>query len=93
MCKNLDALLDKNEQIIAVEFDYRVEEAFLQRLPNVTEVKNIHDFIYHITFDTDVDMRPIVFDFAHDNELKILQLSRKNKNLESLFRELTSIKS
>lgn len=91
--KNLDALLDKNEQIIAVEFDYRVEEAFLQRLPNVTEVKNIHDFIYHITFDTDVDMRPIVFDFAHDNELKILQLSRKNKNLESLFRELTSIKS
>ncbi|MFT7188249.1 MAG: ABC-2 type transport system ATP-binding protein, partial [Sediminicola sp.] len=36
------------------------------------------------------DMRPIVFDFAHDNQLKTLQLSRKNKNLESLFTELTT---
>ncbi|GAA4274115.1 gliding motility-associated ABC transporter ATP-binding subunit GldA [Aquimarina gracilis] len=88
--KRLDALIDKNEQIIEVEFDYRVEEAFLLKLPNVREVKNIHGFIYQITFDTNVDMRPKVFDFAHDNTLKILQLSRKNKNLESLFRELTN---
>ncbi|MDX1328223.1 MAG: gliding motility-associated ABC transporter ATP-binding subunit GldA, partial [Arenibacter sp.] len=42
-----------------------------------------------ITFDTDKDMRPAVFDFAYDNQLKTLQLSRKNKNLESLFTELT----
>jgi len=88
--KYLDALVDTNEQIIEVEFDYRIEEAFLQRLPNAKEVKNIHGFIYHITFDTEIDMRPKIFDFAHDNQLKILQLSRKNKNLESLFRELTN---
>ncbi len=88
--KHLNALIDEKEQVIEVEFDYRVEEAFLLKLPNVTEVKNIHGFIYHITFDTNIDMRPIVFDFAHDNKLKILQLSRKNKNLESLFRELTN---
>ncbi len=87
--KNLDSLIDKNEQIIEVEFDYRVEEAFLLKLSNVKDVKNIHGFVYQITFDTDIDMRSRVFDFAHDNELKILQLSRKNKNLESLFRELT----
>ncbi len=87
--KNLDSLIDKNEQIIEVEFDYRVEEVFLLKLSNVKDVKNIHGFVYQITFDTDIDMRSSVFDFAHDNELKILQLSRKNKNLESLFRELT----
>jgi ABC-2 type transport system ATP-binding protein len=34
-------------------------------------------------------MRPTVFDFAHDNGLKTLQLNQKNKNLETLFREVT----
>ncbi len=87
--KNLNDLIDDKNQIINVEFDYRVEEAFLQKLPYVSEVRNINGFIYEITFETSTDMRPKVFDFAHDNELKILQLSRKNKNLESLFRELT----
>jgi ABC-2 type transport system ATP-binding protein len=88
--KYLHEIADDTEQIIEVEFDYRIEEAFLQKLPNVSNVKNIHEFIYQITFDTKTDMRPAVFDFAHDNKLKILQLSRKNKNLESLFRELTN---
>ncbi|WP_103072443.1 gliding motility-associated ABC transporter ATP-binding subunit GldA [Aquimarina sediminis] len=88
--KFLDQIADGTEQIIEVEFDYRIEEAFLLKLPNVSEVKNIHDFLYEITFDTTIDMRPVVFDFAHDNKLKILQLSRKNKNLESLFREMTN---
>ncbi|TPN85895.1 gliding motility-associated ABC transporter ATP-binding subunit GldA [Aquimarina algicola] len=88
--KYLNDMIDEKEQIIEVEFDYRVEEAFLLQLPNVETVKNTGGFLYQITFNTTVDMRSAVFDFAHDNQLKILQLSKKNKNLESLFRELTS---
>ena len=85
----LDALRETAEQIIEVEFDYRVEEIVLEKLPHVVKVKNIIGFVYEITFDTTKDMRPSLFDFAHDNELKTLQLSRQNKNLESLFTELT----
>ena len=88
--KKLSDLREEDEQIIEVEFDYRVEEAFLNRLPHVTHVKNTGGFLYEVTFKTSKDMRPEVFDFAHDNKLKTLQLSRKNKNLESLFTELTS---
>jgi len=88
--KKLSDLREAEEQIIEVEFDYRVEEAFLQKLPHVTHVKNTAGFVYEITFRHSKDMRPVVFDFAHDNQLKTLQLSRKNKNLESLFLELTS---
>ncbi|NJB70833.1 ABC-2 type transport system ATP-binding protein [Saonia flava] len=87
--KKLKELRETEEQIIEVEFDYRVEEQLLQQLPNVATVKNTGGFIYDITFNTNKDMRPAVFDFAHDNKLKTLQLSRKNKNLESLFTELT----
>ena len=88
--KKLAELRKEAEQIIEVEFDYRVEEAFLQQLPHVASVKNTGGFVYEITFSTEEDMRPAVFDFAHDNKLKTLQLSRKNKNLESLFTELTT---
>lgn len=88
--KKLDELRETKEQIIEVEFDYRVEEVLLNQLPHVEKVKNTGGFVYEITFNTEKDMRPSVFDFAHDNELKTLQLSRKNKNLESLFTELTS---
>ncbi|MBR9855562.1 MAG: gliding motility-associated ABC transporter ATP-binding subunit GldA [Algicola sp.] len=88
--KKLEELRVAEEQIIEVEFDYRVEEQLLLQMPNVSNVKNIVGFVYEITFNTSKDMRPAVFDFAHDNQLKTLQLSRKNKNLESLFTELTS---
>ena len=87
--KKLSELKADQQQIIEVEFDYRVEDAFLNRLKHIQTVKNTHDFSYELTFSTKEDMRPSVFDFAHDNGLKILQLNQKNKNLESLFRELT----
>lgn len=87
--KKLSALKANQEQIIEVEFDYRVEDVLINRLKHIQNVKNTHDFIYELTFSTKIDMRPAVFDFAHDNGLKILQLNQKNKNLESLFRELT----
>ena len=88
--KKLQALREGKDQIVVVEFDYRVEDAFLKNLPKVKSVVNTHDFVYEITFTSQEDMRSYVFDFAHDNELKILQLNQKNASLESLFRELTS---
>lgn len=88
--KKLKELREGQEQIVIVEFDYRVEDAFLKKLPKVKSVVNTHNFVYEITFATQDDMRSYVFDFAHDNQLKILQLNQKNASLESLFRELTS---
>ncbi len=88
--KTLQELREGNAQTVIVEFDYRVEDAFLKRLPKVKGVVNTHGFVYEITFDTSKDMRAHVFDFAHDNDLKILQLNQKNASLESLFRELTT---
>lgn len=88
--KYLKDLRDNQEQVIVVEFDYRVEDEFLLKIPKVTSVKNTHDFTYEITFTTKEDMRSYVFDFAHDNQLKILQLNQKNASLEALFRDLTN---
>lgn len=88
--RRLDELTDTTQQLIEVEFDYRVEEVALQKLPHVQSIRNTKGFVYEITFNTTKDMRPALFDFAHDNGLKTLQLNRKNQTLEQLFHELTS---
>ena len=89
--KSLKVLLEANkEQVVVVEFDYKIEDVAISRIPHLKSFKNTHDFVWELVFESDKDMRPTVFDFAHDNGLKTLQLNQKNKSLESLFRELTS---
>ncbi len=86
----LEAIRNKQEQIIEVSFDYRIELVALEKLPNVKKVINTHDFDYELQINSTQDMRPAVFDFAHDNGLKIHNLQLKNESLEQLFKKLTS---
>ena len=88
--KNLEELRKGQQQVILVEFDYRVETEALSKIAHVTKVVNTFDFTYEIYFDTKEDMRTQVFDFARENELKILGLQLKNENLEQLFTETTT---
>lgn len=88
--KAISELKTSNEQVIKVTFDYKLEEQFIQRLPNLIHYKNTVDNNWRLTFEAKEDMRPVIFDFAQENGLKILGLNAENKDLESLFRELTS---
>lgn len=87
--KKLNQIRSDKEQILEVEFDFKIEEQLIAKLPNLTAYKNVHDMIWELTFVADKDMRPAVFDFAQENGLKTLQLNQKNKNLEAVFREMT----
>lgn len=91
--ETLEDLKKNQQQIIEVEFDFRIERIALERLPHIERIENPVDFLYHLYFDTSQDMRGKVFDFAHDNGLKILQLHQKSMTLEKLFTELTSNKT
>ncbi len=88
--KKLAELKENNLQNIEVTFDYKIEEQFINRLSNIVSYKNNYDNTWYITFDSEEDMRPKIFDFAQENGLKILGLNAINKNLETLFREITS---
>ena len=88
--KKLDNLISEDkEQVIEVEFDFKIEEQAISKIENLVSFKNTHDMIWELTFKADKDMRPTVFDFANANGLKTLQLNHKNKNLEAVFREIT----
>ncbi len=88
--KPISELKTSNEQVIRVTFDYKLEEQFIKRLPNIISFKNTTENNWILTFESNEDMRPIIFDFAQENGLKILGLNAENKNLENLFRELTN---
>jgi len=88
--KPMSELSENKEQVVEVEFDYRVEKEALQKIDKVNKVENTAGLVYQIYFTTKEDMRAKVFDFAQDNGLKILQLHQKNTTLEKLFIELTT---
>jgi len=87
--QTLEELNNENRQVVSVTFDYRVENVALQKIPNIKRVVNTFDFEYELTFHTQLDMRPAVFDFAHNNGLKILNLQKKNEGLEKHFNAIT----
>lgn len=87
--ETLDRLRQGQQQVIQVEFDYRVETETLQKIEGVQKAVNTFDFNYELTTSLKEDLRPKVFDFAHDNALKILSLQHKNENLAELFNNLT----
>ncbi|PZO29953.1 MAG: gliding motility-associated ABC transporter ATP-binding subunit GldA [Flavobacteriaceae bacterium] len=88
--KKLDKLVSEvTTQVIEVEFDKAVNEELFAKLSDLINYKNTQGNVWELTFETEVDMRSALFDFAHDNGLKTLQISLKSKNLEEIFREKT----
>jgi ABC-2 type transport system ATP-binding protein len=88
--KKLDKLVaEEKEQIIEVEFDKAITNETLATLANLKTYQNNGDNLWLLTFNTEEDMRPNIFDFAQANGLKTLQISLKSKNLEQIFREKT----
>lgn len=81
---------NENDQIIEIEFDFKIEEEFIRRLPDLKSFHNIHDMQWELIFNSTRDMRPVLFDFAKEMDVKILSMQLKNKNLETIFREKTS---
>lgn len=87
--KKLNKLMAETEQTIEVEFDGKADSAAIAKMPNIVSYKNTSGNVWELTFASDDDMRPSVFDFATANNLKTLQMSQKSKNLESVFRDVT----
>lgn len=87
--KLLEKLKEVEEQVIEVEFDKAVPQETIDSIPNLRYSKNISGNTWELSFSAESDMRPSIFDFAQQNGLKTLQLNQKNKNLETVFREMT----
>src|SRR5690606_42100254 len=76
-------------QILQVEFDRAIEKSLLESLQIISFAENIGGNLWEISSESLEDIRPLIFDFAQENELKLLTVRFKTQDLESLFREKT----
>jgi len=76
-------------QVLEVTFNKKSCSSIFSSLENIKKTTNIKENTWQLEFHTKEDVRSSIFDFAQENQLKILELKTANKNLESLFRALT----
>ncbi len=88
--KKLNELQNNNQQIIKVTFDKLITQELLSVIKLIDTITSLKENTWQLTFTSSEDMRSQIFDFAKENHLKILELTAQNKNLETLFKELTN---
>jgi ABC-2 type transport system ATP-binding protein len=88
--KKLMELQDNTQQIIEVTFNISIDKSLFNKLSSLILSKKTLENTWELRFHSEEDMRSKIFDFAQENNLKIIGLTTQNKNLETLFREITS---
>ena len=87
----IDELKGKNfrqNQVVIAEFDLPIVEEQLQNIKGIQKVSGSGK-IWELEADNDDDIRPSIFRFAVENNLTLLTLQERRKNLEGVFQELT----
>ncbi len=73
-----------------VEFDKTVTANQLKNINGVLQVTNLQGNTWLLNTNSQFDVRAEVFQFAVQNQLVMLSISKEEQSLESIFRQLTS---
>jgi len=87
--ENITRLSGIKGQSVSVEFDAVVQEDELKQIPGAARVIRINDKQWVIESSSDEDIRAGIFRFAVEKKIAVLALQKEEKNLESIFQELT----
>ncbi|MCE1169441.1 MAG: gliding motility-associated ABC transporter ATP-binding subunit GldA [Sphingobacteriia bacterium] len=85
---NLNNLV-RDKSIYHVEFSAPVTKQELQKLGGLQTAKLTSGNLWEITSATEIDLRPILFDFAVKNKVTILSMQRDQQSVEQIFQWLT----
>lgn len=86
---NIHSIMKRQKQIILIEFDKHADELGLTGITNVKSVHRIKDTLWKVEAEGEEDIRPALFNYAVNNNLKVLSLQKEESNLEEVFRHLT----
>jgi ABC-2 type transport system ATP-binding protein len=87
---NIYSKLKRTFQVVHVEFDKSPSESALAGIANVKTVQYLKNNLWLIEAEGELDIRPLIFSFAVQNNLTVLSLQKHENNLEEVFRHLTS---
>ena len=77
--------------MVQIEFDKNINESQLTGIGNVISARNVKNNIWIIESASNDDIRPLLFNFAVNNNLTVLSMNRHESNLEEIFRHLTKV--
>ncbi len=87
--ENIIRMSSLKKQIVSVEFDNDLDPETLMEIPGAEKVRNVKGRSWVIESSSDKDIRAGVFGFAVQKNITVLSLQKEEKNLESIFQELT----
>lgn len=74
---------------IVVEFDKPADVNALKKLQGISRVEQMGGHKYRLSTKGDEDVRSTVFNYAVQNQLTVLTLTKVEASIEDIFRELT----
>lgn len=75
--------------VVHVEFDGDIKEQSLKKIEGVKKVSKVGK-AWELTSNASEDLRPKLFEFAVENNVKVLEVGQREQNLEGLFRDITT---
>ena len=81
-----------SETIILVEFDKAISSEKLSTITGIKKVLPVNDKTFKVIGPKGQDLRPLIFNFAVQNNLAVITMQKEENSLESVFRQLTSKK-
>jgi len=79
----------KNKEILFVEFKEEVDKSKLAKIKGIENITLSDDGKFRITVASKNDIRPLIYDFAKDNNLTLIGLQSEQISLEHIFQDLT----
>ncbi|NCC71773.1 MAG: gliding motility-associated ABC transporter ATP-binding subunit GldA [Sphingobacteriia bacterium] len=77
------------KEILIVEFSKPVDSKKIKSLNHVEHAVETGLNTWQITCPANVDIRPVIFNLAVDEEVTVLTMQKQTNSLEQVFRELT----
>lgn len=88
---NIDIVASSGTKIIELEFDKEPNKEKLLAIEGVTKVENITAEKLIVYINSSNDIRKELFNFAIENDIKILGMTQQAKGLEEVFRQITGL--
>lgn len=87
--QNLKARFKGGDAIIQVEFKGDVSEQQLKTIAGITQAKQLAGNKWQLLSENPGEIKEILFRFAVENNLVILEMTQETQRLEEVFRQLT----
>jgi len=77
------------KQTVFVEFNKTPEMESLRNISGLRKIEEINPTTFLVESENNIDLRPILFEFAVKNQLGLLTLKEQQQSLENVFQDLT----